>query len=72
MTDFTEPQNMFCLTMNSPPSAKLDGSCGCGPDKEELKALWHIAVDEDRGHVFIEGIDKTKKSWWRKSLLERS
>ncbi|KAL9632064.1 MAG: hypothetical protein Q9164_005545 [Protoblastenia rupestris] len=32
VTDFIEPQNLFSLSINSPPSAVLDGNCGGGPE----------------------------------------
>ena len=52
VTDFIDPQNMFALAINSPPSQQLAGSCGGGPDKDELKARWRIRVDEG-DHVYI-------------------
>jgi hypothetical protein len=53
VTDFTEQQNLFSLLINSPPSRRLAGSCGGGPEKEHLKVPWYVIVEKD--HVFLEG-----------------
>ncbi len=52
VTDFMEPQNLFSLSINSPPSARMGGSCGGGPDKEQFQLNWFVNVDGD--HVYIE------------------
>ena len=54
ITDFLEPQNLFSLSVNSPPSAVLDGSCGGGLGKEQFSASWHIMHDKEREHLYIE------------------
>lgn len=54
VTDFIEPQNMFCLTLNSPPSRLLDGSCGGGPERDQFLARWFIGCEPDREHFFIQ------------------
>ncbi|MCJ1405122.1 hypothetical protein MMC11_008348 [Xylographa trunciseda] len=51
VNDFTEPQNLFALAVNSPQSHQLAGSCGGGPEGEELRATWYIDVKND--HCFI-------------------
>ncbi|MCJ1413824.1 hypothetical protein MMC32_000149 [Xylographa parallela] len=51
VNDFTEPQNLFALAVNSPPSEQLAGSCGGGPEGEELRATWFIDVKDD--HCFV-------------------
>ena len=61
VTDFIEPQNLFALSLNSPPSAVLDGSCGGGPENEALDASWHIALDKDRDHLYIESREGVRK-----------
>jgi hypothetical protein len=53
VTDYTEPQNLFALAVNSPPSRRLDGSCGAGPKGEELNVNWHVAHEEHTNHFFI-------------------
>lgn len=60
ITDFIEPQNLFSLSINSPPSAVLDGSCGGGLEKEQFSANWHIKHDKQREHLYIEsrGVQK--------------
>ena len=54
VTDFIEPQNLFSLSLNSPPSHALDGACGGGPAGEQLIMNWHIKMDEERDHFYIE------------------
>ena len=51
VTDFMEPQNLFALSLNSPPSQYLSGSCGGGPEGEQLRARWWITLEND--HVSI-------------------
>jgi hypothetical protein len=53
VTDYTEPQNLFALAINSPPSRRLSGSCGAGPRGEELNVDWHVQNDENSNHFFI-------------------
>ena len=54
ITDFIEPQNLFSLSLNSPPSAVLDGSCGGNLEKKQFKANWRITHDKERNHLYIE------------------
>ncbi|KAL8687386.1 MAG: hypothetical protein Q9218_006424 [Villophora microphyllina] len=54
VTDFIEPQNMFALSLNSPPSRALDGACGGGPQGEQLVMNWHIKMDHDREHFYLQ------------------
>ena len=54
VTDFIEPQNLFSLSLNSPPSFALDGACSRGPEGEQLAVSWHIKMDREREHLFIE------------------
>ena len=54
VTDFIEPQNMFCLSLNSPPSRPLEGSCGGGPEQEQFRIKWFIGCEEEREHFFIQ------------------
>jgi len=42
VTDYTEPQNLFALAVNSPPSAMLAGACGGGPSGEMLRKRWCV------------------------------
>ncbi|KAJ5995407.1 hypothetical protein N7481_002384 [Penicillium waksmanii] len=53
ITDFTEPQNLFALAMNSPHSARLHGACGGGPVGRQLKERWFIGMEEDDAHYYI-------------------
>lgn len=54
LTDFIEPQNLFALSLNSPPSHALKGSCGGGPEREQLMTRWFINIDPDREHYYIQ------------------
>ena len=56
-----EPQNLFPLSLNSPPSAALDGSCGGSIEKEQLKARWRIMHDKERDHLFFESRGRVRK-----------
>lgn len=84
ITDFIEPQNLFSLSLNSPPSAVLDGRCGGGPEKEQYKASWRIMHDKERDHLYIESsgvrqkghkrsfsrqMDIEMEKGWMKSML---
>ncbi|KAJ5698523.1 hypothetical protein N7462_000528 [Penicillium macrosclerotiorum] len=53
VTDFTEPQNLFALAVNSPPSSRLDGACGGGPVGRQLKERWYIGMEEADAHYYI-------------------
>lgn len=70
VTDFIEPQNMFCLSVNSPPSRRLEGSCGGGPKREQFRTKWYIGYEEEREHFFIHEGDVQPKPHrpWRRRL----
>lgn len=53
VTDFTEPQNLFALAMNSPATARLQGACGAGPYGTQLKERWYVGMEEDHEHYYI-------------------
>lgn len=61
VTDFTEPQNVFALAVNSPPSAQLRGSCGGGPQKRDLVVPWRVAYARNLNHYFFE--EANEKPW---------
>ncbi|KAG5925657.1 hypothetical protein E4U42_004087 [Claviceps africana] len=54
VTDYTEPQNLFALAINSPPSAQLKGSCGAGPEKRDLVVPWRVTYAPSANHYFLE------------------
>ncbi len=56
VTDFMEPQNLFALSLNSPPSQVLEGTCGGGPRKEHYRSTWHIWMNRSE-HFYIESTD---------------
>ncbi|GAQ07503.1 hypothetical protein ALT_4824 [Aspergillus lentulus] len=53
ITDFTEPQNLFALAMNSPATAKLQGACGAGPHGRQLNERFYVAMEEEDEHYYI-------------------
>ncbi|KAL9578495.1 MAG: hypothetical protein Q9212_005682 [Teloschistes hypoglaucus] len=67
VTDYIEPQNMFALSLNSPPSRALDGACGGGPEGEQLTMNWHIKMDHDREHFYLEHGDVSPRKMRRKT-----
>ena len=56
VTDFIEPQNLFALSLNSPPSQVMEGTCGGGPRREHYKSTWHIWMTPGE-HFYIESTD---------------
>ena len=54
VTDFIEPQNLFALSLNSPPSQRLEGACGGGPEKEQLRTNYFIRMQSEHEHVIIQ------------------
>ncbi|KAK2059964.1 hypothetical protein LY76DRAFT_625523 [Colletotrichum caudatum] len=61
VTDFTEPQNLFALAVNSPPSEQLKGSCGGGPVKRDLVVPWRVAYASGANHYFFE--EASERPW---------
>ncbi|KAF4976815.1 hypothetical protein FZEAL_6556 [Fusarium zealandicum] len=61
VTDFTEPQNMFALAVNSPPSVGLNGSCGGGPQKRHLKVPWKVSYAPSANHYFFNNTSSGKE-----------
>lgn len=53
VTDFTATQNLFALAVNSPPSRRLGGSCGAGPEGDQLNVEFHIQCAEDSSHFYL-------------------
>ncbi|KAI0878153.1 hypothetical protein GGS24DRAFT_509190 [Hypoxylon argillaceum] len=54
VTDYTEPQNLFALAVNSPPSRALAGCCGHGPDAAELGVPWRVGYAVGANHYYFE------------------
>lgn len=54
VTDYTEPQNLFALALNSPPSEALAGSCGAGPEGDMFKVGWFVKMEENTTHYYIQ------------------
>jgi hypothetical protein len=53
MTDYTEPQNLFALAINSPPSDGMVGSCGAGHEGDQFGVPWFVCEDKSAPHYFI-------------------
>jgi hypothetical protein len=49
VTDYTEPQNLFALAINSPPSRSLSGACGAGPEGDMLSKKWEVDMQKHGG-----------------------
>ncbi|KAL8713150.1 MAG: hypothetical protein Q9220_002671 [cf. Caloplaca sp. 1 TL-2023] len=62
VTDFIEPQNLFALSLNSPPSHSLDGACCGGPEGRQLALNWHIKMDHEREHFYIQSGEARSQS----------
>ncbi|KAI1140284.1 hypothetical protein F5Y05DRAFT_424213 [Hypoxylon sp. FL0543] len=61
VSDYTEPQNLFAVAVNSPPSAALAGSCGHGPDSAGMVAPWRVGYSAAANHYFFEEAAESKK-----------
>lgn len=55
VTDFIEPQNLFSISLNSPPSKSLEGNFGGGPEKGQLETNWVIKRREQDQFYIQEG-----------------
>ena len=71
VTDYTEPQNLFALAINSPPSERLRGSCGAGPEADQLNVPWHVRYEETSNHFFIKEGDRDPSKHELKRRRER-
>lgn len=69
VTDFTEPQNIFALAVNSPPSVQMKGSCGAGPEKRDLVVPWRVAYAPSAHHFFFE--EANDRPWKGKYAMDR-
>ena len=72
LTDFMEPQNMFPLSLNSPPSEVVDGSCGGSLDKDQFRASWRIMHDCEREHLYIESRNSMPKQAHKRSYSRQT
>jgi hypothetical protein len=46
VTDCTEPQQLFAIAVNRPPSQRLRGSCGAALEKHQLSVSFHARQEE--------------------------
>lgn len=73
VTDYTEPQNMFALAVNSPPSRQLDGSCGGGPRDRELVVPWRVGFAANANHYYFEEASQQPlRGKWRNSTASNA
>ncbi len=70
VTDYLEPQNLFCLSLLSHPNNVLAGACGGGPDRKHFNTKWNIKLNEERGHLSIESYDDENRKRWSRWTLE--
>ncbi|KAI1760443.1 hypothetical protein GGR53DRAFT_81330 [Hypoxylon sp. FL1150] len=61
VTDYTEPQNLFAVAVNSPPSLAFAGSCGHGPDINEMVVPWRVGYSAAANHYFFEQAGESRK-----------
>lgn len=54
VTDYTEPQNLFALAINSPASKSMAGSCGAGPEDSQFEIDWCVKIEQDTAHYYIQ------------------
>jgi hypothetical protein len=52
ITDYTEPQNLFTLAVNSPPSRLMARACGSGPKSEQFMRRWVVEMREGEEHFY--------------------
>jgi len=71
VTDYTEPQNLFALAVNSPPSERLRGSCGGGPERDQLNVPWHVGHEEGSNHFFIKEDERVPTEYELRRRRER-
>lgn len=51
VTDFSEPPNLFSLSINSPPNKLMRGSCGAGPEGSQYNIKWGVEMEQN--HLYI-------------------
>jgi hypothetical protein len=51
VTDYTEPQNLFALAINSPSSSTMSGTCGAGPSGDILAKKWEVDMQKSGGSL---------------------
>lgn len=71
VTDYSEPQNLFALAVNSPISKRLYGSCGAGPEGNQFNIDWHVMQDDASGHFFVKEGDRDEELM-RRSVRRRT
>lgn len=54
VTDYTDPQNLFALAVNSPPSAQLGGCCGGVSGSRAWMVPWRVGYSRAANHYFFE------------------
>ncbi|KAI1341730.1 hypothetical protein F5Y15DRAFT_413658 [Xylariaceae sp. FL0016] len=72
VTDYTEPQNLFALAINSPPSRALKGACGDGPSTRDLGIAFRVCYSEASNHYFFEDAADARQRTMAKRLSRYS
>ena len=67
VTDYTEPQNLFALAINSPSSEALSGSCGAGPERYQFQIDWKVKKAAETSHYYIE-----HGEMWRRKMRDKA
>lgn len=62
VTDYTDPQNLFALAVNSPPSAQLGGCCGGVHGSKPLLVPWRVGYSKSANHYFFEPADEKPRA----------
>jgi hypothetical protein len=51
VTDFSEPPNLFAISINSPPNPMMSGSCGAGPEGKQYSIKFGVEMENE--HLFM-------------------
>ena len=78
VTDYTEPQNLFAIAVNSPPSRSLSGACGAGPEGDMLSKKWEVDMQKHGGdgtghpHFYVKFGDDDRMDAFQRVRQRRS
>jgi hypothetical protein len=51
VTDFSEPPNLFAISINSPPNQLMAGACGGGPEGKQYSIKFGVEIEG--AHLYI-------------------
>jgi hypothetical protein len=72
VTDYTDPQNLFALAVNSPPSAQLGGCCGGVSGSRAWMVPWRVGYSRSANHYFFEPASEDGSAGARGGAQDRS